>query len=30
VPGCQYHEPSYKRSVAMMRAFFAERFAAKK
>jgi dienelactone hydrolase len=29
VPGCQYHEPSYKRSVAMMRSFFAERFNAK-
>lgn len=29
VPGCQYHEPSYRRSVALMRAFFAERFAAK-
>lgn len=27
VPGCEYHEPSYKRSMAMMRGFFAERFA---
>ena len=30
VPGCQYHEPSYKRSMKMMRNFFAERFAASK
>jgi dienelactone hydrolase len=28
VPGCEFHEPSYKRSMAMMRSFFAERFAA--
>lgn len=27
VPGCLYHEPSYKRSMKMMRNFFAERFA---
>jgi dienelactone hydrolase len=26
VPGCNYHEPSYKRSMKMMRNFFAERF----
>ncbi len=26
VPGCQYHEPSYKRSMKMMRSFFAEKF----
>jgi dienelactone hydrolase len=26
VPGCEYHEPSYRRSMAMMRAFFNERF----
>jgi dienelactone hydrolase len=26
VPGCEYHEPSYRRSMAMMRGFFAERF----
>ena len=25
--GCEYHEPSYKRSVGMMRNFFAESFA---
>jgi dienelactone hydrolase len=30
VPGCQYHEPSYKRSMKMMRNFFAERFTASK
>jgi dienelactone hydrolase len=29
VPGCQYHEPSYKRSMKMMRNFFAEKFTAK-
>jgi dienelactone hydrolase len=29
VPGCQYHEPSYKRSMKMMRNFFAEKFAMK-
>ena len=27
VPGCMYDEPSYRRSVRMMRAFFAEAFA---
>jgi dienelactone hydrolase len=27
VPGCEYHEPSYRRSMAMMRSFFGERFA---
>jgi dienelactone hydrolase len=27
VPGCTFHEPSYRRSMAMMRDFFAERFA---
>ncbi|MEO8002530.1 MAG: dienelactone hydrolase family protein [Arenimonas sp.] len=26
VPGCQYHEPSYRRSMKMMRNFFTERF----
>ena len=26
VPGCEYHAPSYKRSMAMMRDFFGERF----
>jgi dienelactone hydrolase len=26
VPGCEYHEPSYRRSMALMRDFFAERF----
>jgi dienelactone hydrolase len=26
VPGCLYHEPSYKRSMKMMRTFFAEKF----
>lgn len=26
VPGCEYHAPSYTRSVAMMRDFFAESF----
>lgn len=26
-PGCKYHEPSYRRSVAMMRDFFGELFA---
>jgi dienelactone hydrolase len=30
VPGCQYHEPSYRRSMKMMRTFFTERFAAAK
>jgi dienelactone hydrolase len=30
VPGCQYHEPSYKRSMKMMRNFFTERFTAAK
>ena len=30
VPGCLYHEPSYKRSMKMMRNFFAERFTAAK
>lgn len=28
IGGCKYHEPSYRRSMAMMRGFFAERFAA--
>jgi dienelactone hydrolase len=28
IPGCKYHEPSYRRSMAMMRGFFDERFAA--
>ena len=28
IPGCKYHEPSYRRSMVMMRGFFAERFAA--
>ncbi len=27
VPGCEFHEPSYHRSMKMMRRFFAERFA---
>lgn len=27
VPGCRYHEPSYRRSVAQMRSFFGEAFA---
>jgi dienelactone hydrolase len=27
LPGCEYHAPSYRRSVAMMRGFFAEAFA---
>ena len=27
VPGCQFHEPSYRRSVAMMHSFFNEAFA---
>jgi dienelactone hydrolase len=27
VKGCQFHEPSYRRSMLMMRNFFAERFA---
>ena len=27
LPGCQFHEPSYRRSVQMMRNFFAEQFA---
>lgn len=27
IGGCKYHEPSYRRSMAMMRGFFAERFA---
>lgn len=26
IGGCKYHEPSYRRSVALMRSFFAERF----
>jgi dienelactone hydrolase len=26
VPGCQFHEPSYRRSMRMMRNFFAETF----
>ena len=26
LPGCEYHAPSYKRSMAMMRDFFGERF----
>jgi dienelactone hydrolase len=26
VPGCQFHEPSYRRSMLMMRNFFAETF----
>jgi dienelactone hydrolase len=26
VPGCNYHEPSYKRSMKMMRNFFSEKF----
>lgn len=30
VPGCLYHEPSYKRSMKMMRNFFAEKFTATK
>ncbi len=30
VPGCRFHEPSYRRSVQMMRNFFAEAFAPKK
>lgn len=30
VPGCLYHEPSYKRSMKMMRNFFSERFSASK
>jgi dienelactone hydrolase len=29
VPGCEFHEPSYRRSVKMMRSFFAESFATK-
>ena len=29
VPGCQFHEPSYRRSVRMMRNFFADAFARK-
>ena len=28
VPGCRFHEPSYRRSLALMRSFFAERFGA--
>ena len=28
IGGCKYHEPSYRRSMAMMRGFFDERFAA--
>ncbi len=28
IPGCKFHEPSYRRSMALMRSFFAERFAA--
>jgi dienelactone hydrolase len=27
IPGCKFHEPSYRRSMALMRHFFAERFA---
>lgn len=27
VPGCEFHEPSYRRSMLMMRNFFAETFA---
>ena len=27
IQGCKYHEPSYRRSVAMMRDFFGEAFA---
>jgi dienelactone hydrolase len=30
VPGCRFHEPSYRRSVAMMHNFFGEAFARKK
>jgi dienelactone hydrolase len=26
IGGCKFHEPSYRRSMAMMRGFFAERF----
>lgn len=29
LPGCKFHEPSYRRSVKMMRGFFAEQFARK-
>ena len=29
VPGCMFHAPSYRRSVTMMRSFFAESFARK-
>lgn len=29
IAGCRYHEPSYRRSVAMMRDFFGELFATK-
>jgi len=29
VPGCQFHEPSYRRSVKLMHSFFAEAFARK-
>lgn len=29
VPGCEFHEPSYRRSVKMMRNFFADAFARK-
>lgn len=28
IPACRYHAPSHRRSMAMMRSFFAERFAA--
>ena len=28
IPGCKFHEPSYRRSMEKMRDFFAERFAA--
>lgn len=28
IPACKYHAPSHRRSMAMMRSFFAERFAA--
>lgn len=27
IPGCKFHEPSYRRSMAKMRGFFEERFA---
>ena len=28
IPGCKFHEPSYRRSMAKMRGFFEERFSA--